>query len=74
MCPQGLYRTFSSQALIPLNNRALDLANKNGIKSKILDMVDYEDFAFGLLIEEGKQSDFIDKDNFINNLKNDTKN
>lgn len=55
-------------------NLITDLANKNGIKSKILDMDDYEDFAFGLLIEEGKQSDFIDKDNFINNLKNATKN
>ena len=46
----------------------IELANKLGIKTKILTDEDAEDLAMVYAIEKGKTGEYVDTQNFIKNL------
>jgi len=47
----------------------IELANKLGIKTKILTEEDAEDLAMVYAIEKGKTGEYVDTQNFIKNLR-----
>ncbi|WOK07871.1 hypothetical protein RT717_04420 [Imperialibacter roseus] len=47
----------------------IELANKLGIKTKILSKEDAEDLAMVYLIEDAKTGEYVDTEDFINNLR-----
>jgi hypothetical protein len=47
----------------------IELANKLGIKSKILTEEDAEDLALVYAIEEGKTGEFIDTQDYLKKLR-----
>jgi hypothetical protein len=47
----------------------LELANKLGIKTKLLTEEDAEDLAMVYAIEEGKTGEYVDTQDFIKNLR-----
>ncbi|MEQ9102728.1 MAG: hypothetical protein RIF36_19130 [Imperialibacter sp.] len=47
----------------------IELANKLGIKTKILSGEDAEDLAMAYLIDEAKTGEYVDTQDFISNLR-----
>ncbi|MEQ9377998.1 MAG: hypothetical protein RIG68_22610 [Imperialibacter sp.] len=47
----------------------IELANKLGIKTKILSSEDAEDLAMAYLIDEAKTGEYVDTQDFISNLR-----
>ncbi len=47
----------------------IELANKLGIKTKVLTKEDAEDLAMAYAIEKGKTREYVDTQNFIKNLR-----
>ncbi|WP_416864665.1 MAG: hypothetical protein ACMVP2_19150 [Imperialibacter sp.] len=47
----------------------LQLANKLGIKARILTNQDAEDLAMAYLIDEAKTGEYVDTQDFISNLR-----
>ena len=47
----------------------IELANKLGIKTKILTEEDAEDLAMVYAIEKGKTGEYVDTQDFIKNLR-----
>lgn len=47
----------------------IELANKLGIKTKILTAEDAEDLAMVYAIEKGKTGEYVDTQNFVKSLR-----
>jgi len=45
-----------------------DFAKKNNINIKFINNEDFEDYALSQAIKEGRKDDFIDVDEFLNEL------
>lgn len=47
----------------------VELANKLGIKAKVLTEEDAEDLAMAYAIEQGKTGEYVDTESFLRNLR-----
>ena len=47
----------------------IELAEKIGIKARILNKEEAEDFSIGKAIEEGRTGEMIDTEDFLNSLR-----
>jgi ribosomal protein L18 len=71
-----LYKTKQKMKTVILSGESdsdirllVELANKLGIKTQILSEEDAEDLAMAYAIEKGKTGEYVDTQNFIQNLR-----
>lgn len=60
---------FSGESESDLN-LLIELAKKIGIKTKILNLEEWEDIGLAMAMDQGKTKGFVDTDSFLKVLKN----